>query len=108
MPTPPNPNPTNTYKKHTKVRCWAEFKDATTHALVDPADVYMGYLAPLSGANPTYHYGFDPQVVRHSQGYYYFDLLLNEVGDWYYGAKAATDYEGAFDRRICVDASHVF
>jgi hypothetical protein len=108
MPAPPNPNPINSYPKYTKVRCWAQFKDATTHALVDPADVYMGYVAPLSGANPNWHFGADPQVIHYGLGLYYFDLLLDEEGDWYYGAKAMTDYEGAFDRRICVNASHVF
>lgn len=50
-------------------------------ALVDPSTITLTITRP-SGSQLVYSYGVDPEIVRKSQGEYYIDQFVDEVGIW--------------------------
>jgi hypothetical protein len=89
----------NSYLKGQVIRCSAAFKDNSMGAYVDPAVVIFRELDPSHNA-ASHSYGVDPDVVKVSTGQYYYDLLLDEAGEWHYRWECSGIYQGAAEARV--------
>lgn len=76
-----------TYHKGTEVRCKGTFTDAAG-AAISPSVVKFKLKDP-DGANTTYIYGPDVQLVKDSNGNYHVDVDANKAGEWHYRFESA-------------------
>jgi hypothetical protein len=70
-------------------------------ALVDPTTVSGKFKTP-TGTKTTYVYGTDAALVKVSTGNYYFDITINDDGQWHYAAISVdppASAEGSFHVR---------
>lgn len=66
-----------------KIRVTGTFTNPLNNdAKVDPDTVNFSACSP-SGDKTHYEYGTDEEVVKSSTGVYYFDLPLDEAGNWW-------------------------
>jgi len=72
----------NYYQIGDLVRCTGEFTNRFG-VYIDPTTVYAKWKTP-NDVTTTYQYGVDAQVVRDSQGIYYFEINVTELGIYYY------------------------
>jgi hypothetical protein len=96
----------NTYIRGQRIKCTVIFRDVDSQSLVDPPVVTFRTLNP-NGVATDYIYLVDPNVLRESAGNYRYDLLLNIVGDWFYGFIATGGNEtAAYNRVRCCTPPH--
>ncbi len=64
------------------MRCTGTFTDSAGTA-TDPAAIF-GQVKDPSGNITSYEYGVDAELVKSATGIYYFDVDVDEPGDWWY------------------------
>lgn len=95
----------NLYDKGDLVQVTASFSNRISGAPVDPATLVFKHKNP-SGTLVTKTYGTDADVVRQSQGNFFFNINANTVGTWKYRWESTGDYQAAAEGEFIVKASN--
>lgn len=83
------------------VRVWAKFRADGSY--VDPGAVAVKYQDPSGNETTLTYAGGD--VEKSSIGQYYYDLTIDEAGQWYVRVNATGTYQGSFEDGFYVRSS---